>query len=114
MRGNCRHGLRHAPAISGECAKNFVNFANQFRRRRCAAIAYRVDGAEVIFCAVGMLDQLPGDEWHAPCGIDLLALDNLKRLQGIPFVQEYDFVTCLDRRHHRCGASRDVEHRDNK
>ena len=61
-----------------------------------------------------MFDQLPSDEGHAACGIDLLALNDFERLHGIPFVQEYDFVAGLNCRHHRCGASRDVEHGDNK
>ena len=64
-----------------------MNLADQFRRRRSAAIADRIDGAEVIFFAVWMLNQLPSDERHAARGIDLLALDNLERLHGIPFVQ---------------------------
>ena len=110
--GDRRHRFGHAPAVARPRAKHLADLAHQIGCRWGAAIGHHFQRREIVFFAVGMFEQLPGDGRHAASLVDTFAFDQGQRLAGIPAAHEHQLVAGKHRPHQHRAARGDMEQRD--
>ena len=107
-----RIGLGHAVTKLRPALLEAVgHLVHQRCRCRRTATTHRAQRRRVELCKVGMVDEVPALGGHSDEVGDLLALDDLQCLTGIPLVHDHEFQSGDETAHQHRNATGHMEQR---